>query len=469
MRRTKIIATVGPTCATYEQLLALVKAGVDIFRLNFSHGDHEWHRQIIHRIRRVNQKSTKNVAILLDTKGPEIRTTDVKTPIQVKKGQTLVLTVANVTYEAEQKLAVSYDGFLQDVEVGDEVLLDNGTINLKVREKTDMDVICDVLDSGEISSRRHINLPGRETSLESITPKDWEDIKFGIEQSVDFIALSFVRRAEDVKQLQDFLADQKSHIQVIAKIESFEATKNLESLCRQADAVMIARGDLGAEVPFSLVPQLQRQIIRWCELARTPVIVATHMLESMIENPIPTRAEVTDISEAVWQRADTIMLSAETANGKYPLKSVESMDKVAQATETEMLRDRDPRNLESTNNRENLVAAASNLLQKDQDIEFVLVITRSGHMAQLISSLRPRALIHAFTNEPQARRKMQILWGVCPHRIDFSSQPETTIQRAESNLLKQSVSLEGKKYILISDFLVCDRFVPTLQIRTLKK
>ncbi len=467
MKHTKIIATVGPASGNIEMLRKLADSGVNIFRLNFSHGTHEAHEKLIKLIKRLNKKRKENVAILLDTKGPEIRTGDVKIPITVKKGEKLILTTAFVDMENPNgKIEVNYDEFVNDVEVGDTILMDSGVINLKILEKTGKDVVCEVLDGGEISSRRHINLPGKEVSLEAITKKDWKDIEFGIEMGVDFIALSFVRQAAGVIELRNFLKKRKSRIKIIAKIENLEGTLHLTSIIEASDGVMVARGDLGAEIPFEQVPRVQRDIIKIAGKLQKPSIVATHMLESMINNPIPTRAEVTDISEAVWQRADCVMLSGETAVGKYPEKSVQAMANIAKETEKDCLASRKYRDWVSiTTPREAFCKMAAKMAHDLDYIAAIVVITRSGFMGRIMSSFRPKVPIFAFTNEPDARRRMVISWGVKPFRINFSQAPQKTIQRAKAKLLSHYPEWKGKQFILVSDFLVDEEFVPTLQVR----
>lgn len=466
MKKTKIVATIGPVSAGYETLEALVKAGVNIFRLNFSHGNHEWHSEIIKKIRRLNQKSKENYAILLDTKGPEIRTGDIKGSIDVKKGDEVILSIDSETdLEKAGKIGVNYDAFIDDVEVGEKILVDNGVMNFLVKSKTEKDVVCEVLDGGKLTSRRHLNLPGRDVSLESITEKDWRDIKLGVELGVDFIALSFVRRADEIYELKEFLKENKANIQVIAKIESYEATKHLGTITEASDGIMVARGDLGAEIPFSQVPRVQREIIETCKNFQKPVIVATHMLESMIVNPIPTRAEISDVSTAVFQRSDAIMLSGETAGGKFPVKSVETMAEIAKETEKEFMKTRPIRSISIASDRGEFAHVAAQMASDLPDVDAIFVITRSGFMANLVSSFRPQVPIFAFTNEPKSRRQMQMLWGVYPFRIEFSSQPQKTITRAKEQFLKNHPDWKGKKFILVSDFLVEADFAPTLQIR----
>ncbi len=467
MKHTKIVATIGPVSCEYEMLEKLADAGVNVFRLNFSHGDHQWHGEVIKRIKRLNKKRGVNVAILLDTKGPEIRTGDLALPVELKKDQEIILTVDHSTYEESGKVGVNYDAFIDDVEVGEKILVDNGVMNFEVLKKTDEDIFCKVLDGGELSSRRHLNLPMKDVSLESITQKDWDDIKFGVDMGVDFIALSFVRRADEVNLLRDFLDSKKSNIDIIPKIESYEATNNLSEIIAASDGVMVARGDLGAEIPFTQVPRMQREIIETAKNYQKPVIVATHMLESMIQNPMPTRAEVTDVSTAVFQRADAIMLSGETAGGNYPLKSVETMVDIALETEKEYLDSRPIRDISVHSDRAEFSRLAARMVGDLNDISCILVVTRSGYMASLVSCFRPKMPVFAFTNVPSARRKMQLLWGVQAFKIAFSSEPEKTVGRAVEEFLDRPVGKEwkGKRYVLVTDALVDGEFIPTLQVR----
>jgi len=464
-KRTKIIATIGPACEKFETLKKLAIAGVDIFRLNFSHGTHEWHGEIIKKLQRLNQKSEKNFAILLDTKGPEIRTGDLVAPIQLKKGEKITLTSNFIETGDTTKIAVNYDAFADDIDVGERILVDNGVMNLRVLSKSGRSVECEVLDGGTLESRRHLNLPGKDISLDSITKKDWADIEFGIKMGVDFIALSFVRRADEIREVRRFLAEKNSKIEIIAKIENLEATRHLATIAESADGMMVARGDLGAEIPFAQVPQMQQAIVDISAKFRKPVIVATHMLESMIDNPIPTRAETTDIATAVWQSADCVMLSGETAAGKFPEKSVLAMAKIARTTEEHQLKSWKFRDLPVSDDRIEFCKIASKIAEDLPEITAIVVITRSGHMASMLASFRPKVPILAFTNEPATRRKMQILWGTHPFRIEFSATPQKTILRARKKVLRELPEQKGKKYVLISDFLVDDEFVPTIQIR----
>jgi len=466
MRRTKIIATLGPATETVEAQKALFEAGVNIFRLNFSHQSHEWHGKMIAQIRQLSKKLNIPVGILLDTKGPEIRTGDLAHPIEIKEGQEIILSIDPCHYEKDGKIGVNYDEFIHDVVEGEKILIDNGIFNFEVVEKRKRDVVCRSLDSGVLGSRRHINLPGREVSLDSITEKDWEDMAFGVKQGVDFFAVSFIRSAQEVIDIRAMLEKHKASIKIIPKIESAEALKNLEEILEASDGVMVARGDLGAEIPFTQVPKVQRTIVQMAGRFQKPVIVATQMLESMSHHPIPTRAEVTDVSEAAWQRADSVMLSGETAAGDYPAKAVRSMGEIVMTTEQEFLETRKHRNLEVDSDRSEFGEAAAKMAQDLRDIEACVVITRTGFMGQIASSFRPRVPIFAFTGESQVQRQLQLSWGVKAFLSAFSEDnPQETIENAAQTFLKAHPEWKGKKYILLADFLVDGQPAPTLQIR----
>lgn len=466
MQKTKIVATIGPASCEYDQLKALAEAGVDVFRLNFSHGTHEWHGEVIKRIKRLNKERREKCAILLDTKGPEIRSGDLRVPIELDEGDELTLSIRAGDYDKTGKIGVNYDAFVDDVEVGGAILVDSGVMKWEVVSKTDTDVVCKVLDGGELTSRRHLNLPGKDVSLDPITKKDWEDISFGMEMGVDFIALSFVRHAAEIFTLKEHFKTHKSKIQIIAKIESYEATNHLGTIAEASDGMMVARGDLGAELPMAEVPTWQLEIIKTAAQYKKPVIVATHMLESMIEHPVPTRAEVSDISTAVWQSTDAVMLSGETAGGEYPVRSVQMMSEIVSVAEKAVNHD-DIRELAVGHEREAFALTAATMPLDLPEVEAIVVITRSGQTARLVSSFRPSVPIFAFTNETTTRRQLQLVWGVRGFLIDFSSVPEKTIQRAEAAFLEQHPEWKGRKYVLVSDFLVEDKFIPTVQVRTM--
>ena len=468
MKQTKIVATIGPASETPEILEALARAGANVFRLNFSHGDHSWFKTIIERIRAMNEKNGFNVAILLDTKGPEIRTGELEETVYVKAGDELILSIDPGDYAETGKVGVNYDAFIGDVEVGERILVDSGVINLTVKAKTAKDVICEVHDEGEITSRRHLNIPMKEVSLDSITEKDWADIDFGIEMKVDFIALSFVRNAEDVTELRAYLKKHNSNIAIIPKVESYQATQHLPSIVKEADGIMVARGDLGAEVPFSHVPRIQHELIELASQFRKPVIVATHMLESMIENPMPTRAEVSDVNNAVWQGTDAVMLSGESAAGEYPVKSVETMAEIAKQTEIDFVQDKGLRQIEITSPREEFALLAARVTEDLDEVKAIFVMTRTGKGARLISAFRPKVPIFAFTDSKEVQNQLQLVWGVTPYHIEFSDTPEETVQRAKQRFLKNDLEWKGTSIVLASDTLNEAReSIPTIQLRTL--
>ena len=468
MRKTKIVCTIGPKTCHYEQLQKLAEGGMNVARLNMSHGTHEWHLQVIKQIRTLNEKGQYSIAIMLDTKGPEIRSGDLKKEINLKKGDQFIFTVRREAEYETNCTEVSYDSFIDEVKVGDTILVDGGMLSFKVKEKTNMDVICECLDNGTLTSRRHLNIRGKSAKLPSITEKDWEDIRFGIKENIDFIALSFVKTAKAIKDLQRFLEKEKAPIEVIAKIESAASIPNLEAIIKAADGSMVARGDLGSELPFEEVPLIQEEIVSLCRHYGKPVIVATHLLESMIVNPTPTRAEVADITQAVREHTDAIMLSGETAAGNHPLRALAVMDIVATRIERKLSEDKKVIVDVTDDPKEQLVMNAA-IMGNNVMADAILVFTRRGYMASLLSRCRPNSSIFAFTNTTHVRRKLNIYWGTQSFRIDFSSNPEKTIQRAIALLKKKELLKKGAKIVIVSDVLAAgEEHVDTVQVRDIK-
>lgn len=464
IRKTKIICTIGPKTSPFVILKQLVENGMNVARLNMSHGTHEWHKGVIKHIKTINEKTGSSVAILLDTKGPEVRTGDVSRDIVLRKGDTLTLTIRRQAELEPYCVEINYDGFVTDVALGDIVLIDGGMLNLKVINITETDIKCECLDDGVLNSRRHVNIRGKSADLPSITEKDWQDIAFGIENGVDFIALSFVKEALAIEELQQYVTEKKVPVDILAKIESAEAIPHLDEIIAAADGIMIARGDLGAELPYEEVPLLQEQIIRKCRIAGKPVIVATHMLESMIVNPTPTRAEVTDITQAVLQGTDAIMLSGETATGKHPLKTLEVMDVVARRIERQMAQDTKVK-VKASGNAKYEIARSASILNNNLKAAATLVITRRGLMAVLLSQCHPNGPIYAFTNTTHVRRRLGIHWGVYAFRIKFSKDPEVSIGRAVAQLQRRKLLVEGDRIIVLSDILADGKFIETVQVR----
>jgi len=329
MRKTKIICTLGPASDSDVVIGDLILAGTNIFRLNMSHARHDWVRDVVKRIRRIAGGLQANCGILLDTQGPAIRTGDLSAKLNLKPGDIFEFTVRGAKSEEQFSVDVNYDGLVDDIHVGDVVLVDNGVIHMKVLEKNANRVKCQLLTEGDLGSRRHINLPGVKVNLPPLTAKDLEDIELGVEVGVDFVALSFCREASDILELKRVLRNLGSNARTVAKIEDQNAVRYIKDIVRAADSIMVARGDLGIECKMEELPIIQRRIIKECIQFGRPVIVATHMLESMITNPIPTRAEITDVANAVFEQADAVMLSGETAQGKYPVECVKVLDRVA--------------------------------------------------------------------------------------------------------------------------------------------
>lgn len=437
---------------------------MNVARLNMSHGTHRWHSEVIRHVKTINEKTGSSVAILLDTKGPEIRTGDVKRDVVLRKGDLLTLTIRRQAELEPNCVEINYDGFVADVTSGDIVLIDGGMLSLEVIKITQSDIQCKSLEDGVLGSRRHVNIRGKSADLPSITDKDWRDITFGIENGVDFVALSFVKGPSAIDELRRYISDRKVPIDIVAKIESREAIPHLDKIIEASDGIMIARGDLGAELPYEEVPLLQDQIVKKCRSAGKPVIVATHMLESMIVNPTPTRAEVTDITQAVLQGADAIMLSGETATGKYPIKALEVMDIVSRRIETQMSRDTAVK-VQVSDNPKYEIARSASILNNNIKAAATLVITRRGLMAVLLSRCRPNGPIYAFTNTTHVRRRLGIHWGVYAFRIKFSKDPEVSIGRAVDQLKSRKLLSEGDRMIVLSDILVDGKFIETVQIR----
>lgn len=471
LRRTKIIATLGPATESEDMLAGLIRAGVDIVRLNMAHATHEWTRTVIRRIRAVSQTVGREVAIMMDIKGPEIRTGDLSTPIELQAGEVFDFTVKpgsdRDNAEEIRSVDVNYRDLVRDIKVGDTVLVDNGLIRLEVLAKDEAHIRCRVLIPGELKSRRHINLPGVKVNLPSFTAKDRADATVGLDEGIDFLALSFVREAADIALLRDFLEERKSTVGIIAKIEDQSAITNLDAIVQACDGLMVARGDLGIECPFEELPVIQRRAVRACLRHGRPVIVATHMLESMIEQPVPTRAEITDVANAVFELADCVMLSGETTVGKYPLDCVQILDKIARRMESED--NPDTRQLAELNNERLRVLHSAVVLADSLPGSKLLTFTRYGTMVRGLAALRPVcAPILAFTPKAGLHRQMNLLRAVEPYLMPFASEPDITIENAISHLRRHGRVDAGDKLIIATDILSQDRLFESVQLRTVK-
>ena len=470
-RRTKIIITVGPSCESEEMLVRMIAAGADVVRLNMAHGTHEWVRQTIRRIRAAGAAAGRDVAVMMDIKGPEIRTGDLAVPIELRPGETFDFTVKPGAHrenaEEIRSVDVNYQDLLNDIQVGDSVLVDSGLIRLEVLEKRSAHIRCRVLIPGELKSRRHINLPGVKVDLPAFTEKDRADTLVGIEEGVDLVALSFVREASDVVQLAEFLSSHKSHARVVAKIEDQSAIANLDGIVGASDALMVARGDLGIECPFEDLPVIQRRAVNACIAQGKPVIIATHMLESMISQPVPTRAEITDVANAVYERADCVMLSGETTVGRYPLECVQMLDKISRRIEQEQ--DPDPIAPTVFTTEKMKVLHSAVVLANELPNSKIVTFTRQGFMAAGLAALRPvHSPILAFTPFAETVRRLRILRAVEPFHMPFAPEPDATIESALALLGREGYLAPGDKLIVATDILVQDRLVDSVQLRTVR-
>lgn len=429
-KRTRIICTMGPSVDDAATLQQLIETGMDVARLNFSHGTHEEHGRRIALIKRVREELGTPTAIMLDTKGPEIRIGALEEPVLLEHGQTVTLTP--LEGGSPGGLPQTYAALAECVSPGARILLDDGLIELSVTATEGADVICRVEAPGILRSRKSLNLPGISVPFPAITEQDERDIAFGISQGVDFIALSFVKSADTVRAVRAYLETlTDEHVGIIAKIENAEAVANVDDIIRASDAVMVARGDLGVEVPEYEVPHLQKRIVRACNAEHKPVIIATQMLESMTENPRPTRAEATDVANAIYDGADCVMLSGETAVGKHPLEAVTIMRKIAEVTEANAYQDgfRPERNqgLKSVSHAVGIAAVQTAV---DVDARCIVCPTMTGRSARLISSLRPDVPIYAVSPSTRVMRSMQLFWGVTPMLGDVQGSMRSVIENA---------------------------------------
>jgi pyruvate kinase len=444
----------------------LIASGVDVIRLNMAHGSGEWVESLVSRIRQVSEERQRHVAVMMDVKGPEIRTGVVQETIDLKVGERFEFYTQTPT-DGIRGVVVNYPGLPADVKVGAVVLVDSGLIRLEIIEKDDTHVHCKVLTPGKLGSRRHINLPGVDVNLPSLTEKDERDIDVGVRAGIDFVALSFVRRADDILALRTFLAVLGSKARIIAKIEDQTGLRNLEGIVKASDAVMVARGDLGIEIDYHTLPLVQTRIVEMCLTEGKPVIIATHLLESMISSPMPTRAEISDISNAVRERADAVMLSGETTTGLYPLECVDVMKNILRSIEptnhrpiNEVIRLEEP--------KAKLLRSAA-VLAQELGRSGIVVFTRSGFLAYTLAALRAVGVpIYAFTDDEALFRQMLLPWGVEPFLMKFEDDPEETILHALETLKRREWCASGTWLVVITNVLAHGKIVDTLQLRQIE-
>ena len=418
MKKTKVVCTMGPNTNDRELLKKLIENGMDVARFNFSHGDHEEQKSRMDLLKELRQELNTNTAILLDTKGPEIRTGVLKggKRIMLKAGEQFTLTTEELDGVASL-VSITYEGLVQDVDAGRVILIDDGLIELKVVGKSEKEIFCEVINGGELGERKGVNVPNVAVRLPAITEKDKDDIRFGVEQGIDFIAASFVRNAECVLEIKAYLKELGApYVPIIAKVENAEGIKNIDEIIRAADGVMVARGDLGVEIPAEEVPYLQKMIIQKCNMNFKTVITATQMLDSMMRNPRPTRAEVTDVANAVYDGTDAVMLSGETAQGKYPLEALQMMVHIIQNTEQHLdyegMLEKTGGHLKS--GVSSAIGYSSVLAASNLNAKCIITPSVSGATARVVSNLRPRQVILGVTPNERTLRRMSIYWGVKP-------------------------------------------------------
>jgi pyruvate kinase len=453
MRRTKIVVTIGPASQEKSVLAQLLKAGANVVRLNFSHGETEEHQAVIETVRELSSDLGLSVALLQDLSGPKIRTGKVKDAhdIALRDGARIVITTDESVEGTPERISTTYKALPQDVSPGDSILLDDGNLELSVLETSKDEVICEVVHGGLLSSNKGMNLPGVRLSAPALTEKDRRDLAFGIAHGVDFVALSFVRQALDVVEAKALVRSLGGSAPVIAKIEKREAVDNLPSILAVADGVMVARGDLGVELSTEEVPTLQKRIISLANGAGKVVITATQMLESMIEHSRPTRAEASDVANAILDGTDAIMLSAETAVGRYPVESVETMDRIAGYTEEHYdFRALSRLRAEQGSSVTRSLARVASTVALELDCKMIVVFTESGSTARLVASYRPRASIAAITHQDDTFRRLALFWGVIPVKSDFATSTDDMVVRADALLKEKNLAAPGDRILMLA-------------------
>jgi pyruvate kinase len=458
-RKAKIVATIGPASQSEEMIEKLILAGMNVARLNFSHGTHELHAECMARIRRVSQKMGVSVGILQDLQGPKIRVGELSEPIQLSVGEevTLFVTGTPPPGNGRKNIPVDFRQLFDSVRPSDRLLLDDGRLALEVLSVKDANALAaKVVVGGLLSSHKGINLPGVRLRIDGFTEKDEADLAFGISQNVDAVAISFVRTADDVKRVRDALnrlSDDRHPPLLIAKLEKPEALDNLDAILDIVDGVMVARGDLGVELPPERVPVQQKRIIHTANLRAKLVITATQMLESMITNPLPTRAEASDVANAIFDGTDAVMLSAESAVGSYPVESVQMMDRIVREAEIHFLEWGAPQHVSGFEQSDAAsMARAAQALANDRNVTAVACFTMQGQTAWLMSKIRPRVPVMAFTPSPETARRMTFMWGIHPELVPFVNSIEEMLQHVDQALLRSQVVEPGDQVVLVCGF-----------------
>lgn len=451
MRKTKIICTLGPAVDDDELLKGLIQKGMDVARMNFSHGSHEEHQGRLDRVRKVIKELNQNVAILLDTKGPEIRTGKFETKeVVLEEGQTFVLVNDEIIGD-KTRCTVSYKNLYQDVKKGTSILMNDGLIELRVEQIKGKDIYCTVMNGGVLGNNKNMNVPNAEIMLPALTERDISDLQFAAKNNYDFIAASFIRKASDVLEIKKVLEKAgDSDIKVIAKIENRQGIDNIDEIIKVADGIMVARGDLGNEIPVEEVPVVQKMIINKCNLAGKPAITATQMLDSMIRNPRPTRAEASDVANAIFDGTSAIMLSGETANGKYPIEAVETMAKIAAKAESsiEYWKRYQTNNFQLQPSITNAISHATCTTAMDLHASAIVTVTESGHTARMISRFRPACPIIATTSNPKVQRQMALIWGVQAYLVEAAKDSDELFDVSIKTAEESGIAKTGDLFVV---------------------
>ena len=464
-KRTKIICTIGPSTESFSSIKKLHEAGMNVARLNMSHSNHKNAKKIIDRIKKLNQSIETPVGILLDTQGPEIRTGDTSQVVNLEPGQLVSFTIRDEVDVETTSIRVHYDELIQSVNVGTLISLDNGLLNFKVLKKSKNELECKVLDGGKLGSKRHVNLPGIRINLPSVTEKDKRDIAFGLKEDVDFIALSFVRNASDIDDLKEILKNKTKTVKIISKIEDREGLSNIEEICEVSDSVMVARGDLGIETDLANLPNIQRKIMSNCAKYGVRSIVATHLLESMIDNPTPTRAEVTDVANAIYEGADAVMLSGETTIGKYPIESVKFISRIAKQTEKYRTLGYESKLISKTD-WQHLGVAAKDIAESIK-ADGIIAITRSGQTAEIVANAKPFMIpIFAFSNNKKTIKQLSLTGSVHAYKSSMHSDHEKNLLSIMKILKKELSPTRELKFVVISGIL-SENSADAIEVRSL--
>ena len=448
MKKTKIVCTMGPNTDNREIMKELALNGMDVARFNFSHGDHAEHKHRLEILESVREELGIPIASLLDTKGPEIRTGKLKDgkKVTLKEGDLYTLTTEEIVGD-ETRGYINYAGLAEDVKPGDRILIDDGLIELHVREVNGTDIVCRIENGGELGEKKGVNVPGVRVKLPALTDKDKEDIRFGVDAGFDFVAASFVRNADAIREIREILDEKGSAMQIIAKIENEEGIENIDSIIEASDGIMVARGDMGVEIPAEKVPHIQKMIIRKCNLACKVVITATQMLDSMIRNPRPTRAEVSDVANAVYEGTDAVMLSGETAMGSYPIEAVRMMSQIAEESEKYldyMFYQRRKVSAENLRNISNTVCYSSVATASDLEAPVIVAPRVSGFTTRMLSKRRPKALIAGLSPSMTAVRQMQLYWGVKPFHAKRAESTDALLFASVELLKEKGIVKEGE-------------------------